>query len=98
MQLANAPALLTLAPWLRRNDTPKAIVWISPTRQNRVETTVPNPIMDAEPADMTADHPIIAFAAARLRRGLTTGIRFATIRDGADGFLRLTKAAQEAAQ
>lgn len=97
MNLASTPALLTLAPWLQRGNTPRSIVWVTPSRENRVPTTVPNSIVDVTPADIAEDNPAIAFVVGRLRKGLSTGLRFATIRDGATAFVLLSTIAERAA-
>jgi hypothetical protein len=98
MHIANTPVLLSLAPWIQRNATPTAVIWVNPGRGNRAPTSVPNPVLNATPADMTSDSEIIAFVVARLRKGLVTGLKFPTIRDGAHAFVLLTAAATEAAQ
>lgn len=98
MRFANTPAMISLAPWIHHGAVHGSIIWINPMRESRVQTSVPHSILDAEPGDMNTASPLIAIVVARLRRGLTTGLRFTSLRDGAQGFVLLSTAATEAAQ
>jgi hypothetical protein len=97
MRFANTPAMISLAPWIHHGCVHGSVIWINPMRENRVQTSAPHSILDAEPGDMNAASPLIAIAVARLRKGLTTGLRFGSLRDGAHGFVLLTAAAPEIA-
>lgn len=99
MNIGNLPVLLNLAPWVQRGAAYKAVLWINPARSNRAPSDAPSSVLDISPDDVVGDSPAMAFVIGRLKQGLCTGLRFASLHDGACAFdLLANTAAIEAAQ